>query len=234
MVSLEALQEYLGYSFKNKELLKQALIHPSITFSKNNSLTNNQRLEFLGDSVLNFILADAIFKLYPIEREGILARNRSMLAQGSCLVHLANQFELERFIQIETNTQLIPPSALEDALEAIIGAIYLDSDFLTVREIVKNWYADMKERINSMLDTYNPKGTLQEAVKKVSPDNIIDYTVVNTAGPAHDRKFEIQVTINQKVFGRGTGSSKKEAEQEAAQIALKFFAQKANDDTNNA
>ena len=221
--NLDVLQEYLGYSFKNIELLQLALTHPSITFGKDGTLANNQRLEFLGDSILNLTLADTLFNLYPLEREGPLARNRSMLAQGTCLVTIANKFELHRFIQIETNIDKIPPSALEDALEAIIGAIYSDSDFQTTCKTVKAWYGNIKELINNLSSSYNPKGTLQEAVKKADPNSTIDYIVVKIAGPDHNRKFEIQVAINSEILGHGKGSSKKEAEQIAAQKALKKF-----------
>lgn len=222
--SISPLENKLGYRFKNPKLLEASMTHPSFMKDEPTLNINNQRLEFLGDSVLSLILAEKLFELFPDEREGILAKSRAALAKGSFLsklgrkLHLADHLRMSRH---EANTGGPQrASTLEDALEAVIGAIYLDSDYPTTRDVVLPWYGAIDKVLAQTLEHENPKGKLQEQVQGESHQSTIEYNVLDTTGPDHKRTFTVAVLINGERKGEGQGNSKKEAEESAARSAL--------------
>jgi len=220
----ESLEERIDYRFRDRTHLVTALTHPSYTQQFPDAGENNQRLEFLGDSVLGLILAEALFETFPKKREGVLTRGRSALAKGSHLADLARSIGIAGHLRLgdgeDNNRGRERDSILEDAIEALIGAIYRDSDLPTARRIVLGWYGDLRERLEQQLTAHNPKGALQELLQPRHGNNAIAYEVVGEHGPDHSKAFVVEARILGEVWGRGEGSSKKEAEENAARVAL--------------
>ena len=226
-----AFEKRIGYVFKDKSLIKMALTHPSWA-QQHEGEENNQRLEFLGDSVVSLILARQLYDLMPNKREGVLTRSRAALAKRALLSTLARELGIDRAIRLseaeERNGGRQRQSILEDALESVAGAVYLDSCFDTVRDVVLKWYGDVRERLSHLLETHNPKGQLQEIIQPTMGNEAIVYTILSEDGPAHMRTFHIRVDIQGKAMGEGSGSSKKEAEENAAREALARLGAKPN------
>lgn len=222
---LHSLQQRIGYTFKNPSLLRESLVHPSYVADHPNEKNHNQRLEFLGDAVLDLILSEALYTLYPGEREGPLSQSRAILAKGAFLSELAANLDLGKYLLMSQGERQHHgekrPSTLEDAFEALVGAIYLDSDYATVRQVVLTWYGDLEASLEIYRNRTNPKGRLQELIQPEFGNAAISYEVSSTEGEAHDRFFEVQVLINKKQEGTGRGRTKKEAEEAAAAIALR-------------
>lgn len=217
------LETSLGYHFKDPSLLERAITHPSYCQAESKN-SHNQRLEFLGDAVLGLILAQFLFTSLPSKREGVLTRNRAALAKGTHLSALARDLGLAPHLRMseaeERNEGRLRDSILEDALEAIIGAIYLDSDFETTRQIVTLWLGDIRQRLDELLGDHNPKGRLQEQVQPIHGNGAVIYSVLHSEGPDHAKQFTVEVRVKGEIMGIGSGSSKKEAEENAAQVAL--------------
>ncbi|QYY34735.1 ribonuclease III [Ruficoccus sp. ZRK36] len=225
---LHAFQERIGYAFRDTSLLERALTHPSLL--ADGTSWHNQRMEFLGDSVLALILAEQLFKLFPGEREGHLARARSALAKGQHLADIARDLHLSEVLRLSEQEEKAGGrernSSLEDALEAVVAAVYLDSDFQTARRTVLPWYGDIRARTERLLREDNPKGRLQELIQGNSPDTTIEYDLVHSEGPDHALTFIMELRVGGKVCGMGQGRSKKDAEENAAREALEAFAQR--------
>lgn len=221
-------QQHIGYEFENQGLLTEALTHPSFHEHKRGE-PNNQRLEFLGDSILGAILAEELFQLFPEGDEGFLSRNRAVLAQGSFLAELARSIDLGSVLRMSfserKNKGNQRESALEDAIEALIGAIFLDGGMEAARDRVLCWMGDLSKLLEQAQVKFNPKGRLQELVQANRPQDKIRYKLERESGPPHHRTFSIKVTIGEEDFGQGEGKSKKEAEEEAAIVALRSFDQ---------
>lgn len=219
------LQKRIGYEFSNAGLLRESMVHPSYLQDHPKEKCNNQRLEFLGDAVLDLILSEKLFELFPDEREGILTKHRAVLAKGKYLTDLAKELGLDRCLLMSraesNNDGKNRPSSLEDSLEALVGAIYLDSDFHTVRKIVLKWYGDLHEQLDRYGARSNPKGRLQELVQPECGNEAIRYKISSTHGEAHDLSFEVELFIQEKKVATGRGKTKKEAEERAATTALK-------------
>ena len=222
--ALLRLQARLSYTFRDPALLLRAVTHTSYLPEHPGETESNQRMEFLGDAVLQLILTEALFQLYPADREGLLSRRRAALTRGSSLAALARDLSLDVCLRLgaseDTNDGRARASTLEDAFEALVGALYLDSDFATARRIVLGLYGSLPERVAALETTENPKGRLQEIVQPVHGNNALRYTVVATAGEDHARSYEVEVSLLDRPLGRGCGSSKKIAEEAAARIAL--------------
>jgi ribonuclease III len=220
---LSAFEAKIGYTFACKDLLIMALTHPSWS-QQHSGVENNQRLEFLGDSVLSLILARELFDRMPHQREGVLTKSRAALAKRELLSTLAKELGIDNAVLIseaeERNGGRTRESILEDALESVAGAVYVDSNFDTVRKVVIAWYGDVEVRLEHLLGSQNPKGRLQELIQPTMGNEAIRYVVAGEEGPAHMRSFRIRVEIAGKLMGEGTGSSKKEAEENAAREAL--------------
>jgi ribonuclease III len=216
---LDSLEKKLGYQFNNKKLLELALRHRSV------GKGSNERLEFLGDGVLNFVIASELYFRYPNFKEGELSRFRSNLVKRDSLTELARGFDIKEYLSLGVSEKksggVNRPSILADAMEAIIGAIYLDIGFDRCYEVVISWY---KDKINglSMEQEKDAKTRLQECLqaKKLS---LPIYEVVSIEGKSHSQTFHIKCSVADFTFTTtGFGKSKQEAEQEAAQ---KFLAE---------
>jgi ribonuclease III len=222
--SLEPLQRRLGHAFREPGLLERALTHLSYLQDHPSTGEANQRLEYLGDSVLQLILSEALFELFPEEREGSLTKSRSALAKGRFLSLLARELGLDAELRLGQSEEHTGgrqrASILEDAFEAVVGALYLDSDFATTRQVVLAWYGPLPVRLAALLGEENPKGRLQELLQPAHGNNALRYEVAHTEGTPHEPDYEVHVYLHETLLGTGRGRSKKLAEEAAARAAL--------------
>jgi ribonuclease III len=220
MKEFQTLEKRIGYRFKNKQLLKSALTHPSYRYENPQELSDNQRLEFLGDSVIGLLAADALMNAHPEAPEGDLTKRKSAIASGESLAQAARQLELGGSLRMGRGEEAAGgaerQSNLEDALEALAGAIWIDGGLKAVRKFFDRHIFQTLEHAEA--DVLNPKGALQEFAQKKG-FGIPDYSIVQENGPDHDRRFEVKVTVSTFVF-RGGGRSRREAEKKAARRAL--------------
>ena len=214
----EPLEEVIGYRFVDAGLLKQAMSHKSFA-SESGSGVCNERMEFLGDSVLAAVVAHQLFTEYPDEPEGNLSKKKSLLVSRPSLAAWAEELGLGTYLYLgvgeETTGGRTRQSLLANALEALIGAIYLDGGYEPAAVFIRTWCA----RRHGSLEETDHKSRLQEMLQKkykVPPT----YEIASSAGPDHDKTFSVEVRIGEKRLGAGTGKSKKEAEQAAALDAL--------------
>lgn len=221
--ALEQLQQRLEYVFRNETLLEQAVTHTSFAAERPGT-DNNQRLEFLGDAVLQILLAESLYRLFPEEREGVLTKRRALLVNQYILAQLARKTGLDTCLRLgkseEKSGGRERTSLLSDAFEALVGAVYLDSDLETVRRVVMSIYGDLSAQLSSTEEADNPKGRLQELVQPVHGNQALRYDVIGLEGEDHARVFEVAVLLNDRVLGRGRGTPRKLAEEAAARIAL--------------
>ena len=217
------IEQKLGYQFKSKELLSEALRHSSyVNEQPASDLRDNERLEFLGDAVLSLIVGHILMERYPHLKEGDLSRTRANLVNETQLATMARAIDLGSYLQLgkgEIQTHgMEKNSILAGAYEALIAALYLDSGFKITFNIIENNFAPILDQVHSASDSYDYKSRLQEWVQE-KHGAIPNYKVVNEKGPDHDKTFWVSV----KVFGieaQGTGKNKKTAEQDAARRAL--------------
>lgn len=225
-LNVECLENRLEYSFARKDLLVLALSHPSWEPEEQSPKSgSNQRLEFLGDSVLNLVISEFLYKQFPEKPEGFLTRNRAALVRGKILSRIAEELELENYLRIgksELNSgKRGRDSRLEDALEAIIGAIYLDSGLENSARVIFHLIGDPEKRIRANLENYNAKGQFQERIQeKGGTTEDIKYQLLKKTGPDHNLQFHVQLCYQGKVFGEGRGRSRKDAENKAAAQGL--------------
>lgn len=219
---MDNLEKKLGYTFKNREYLQRALSHSSYVNERHNNEESNERLEFLGDSVLGIITADYYFHNFSLP-EGELTKLRASTVCEKTLFEFANQIELGKYLKLgkgEENTGgRTRPSVNADAFEAIIAAIYLDGGLDEARKFVLKFIEKLSDKHGSFKDY---KTTLQEVIQK-NPEEVLEYIVVGEHGPDHNKCFEVEVHLNSNVIGRGIGKSKKNAEQQAAKEALELM-----------
>ena len=220
----QKLQKIIGYDFKKPELLSEAITHPSIAHERGSENgRHNQRLEFLGDAVLQVVLTDRIYKLYTDYPEGKLTQVRAHLANRHTLFRRAQAIELGKHLLLgkgeEASGGRERLSNLADAYEALLGAIYLDGGLRAARKFILTQFANEFATIKQSSPRQNPKGRLQELLQAHSPKGPI-YRVVRESGPDHSKYFEMVVEWEGREIGRGSGSSKKHAETIAAEAAL--------------
>ena len=223
-MQLLKLQKTIGYDFKKRDLLVEALTHPSIAHERGNeSNHHNQRLEFLGDAVLQLVVTDRIYKLYPDLPEGKLTQIRAHLANRHTLYRRAQAIDLGKYLLLgkgeESSGGRERLSNLADAYEALLGSVYLDGGIRAARKIIFAQFAEEFTNIKQATPRQNPKGRLQELLQAHSPKGPI-YRVVHESGPDHSKHFEAVVEWEGRQIGSGTGSSKKQAETVAAEAAL--------------
>jgi ribonuclease-3 len=220
---LQSLSRRVGYAFREATLLERAVTHPS-RLQDDPTAESNQRLEFLGDAVLQLVLTEALYARFPAEREGTLSRHRAALANGAFLAQLAREIGLEGCLRLgaseESTGGRLRAGAAADAFEALIGAIHLDSDYATTRQVVLKLYGNLNARLAAVGDADNPKGRLQELVQPEHGNSALRYEVTRTEGADHARAFEVAVFLHDRRLGIGRGSSKKLAEEAAAREAL--------------
>ena len=212
------IREQLGHEPRDPQLFIAALTHRSAPGP------NNERLEFLGDSVLQLILTEALFALYPEDREGELSKRRAVLGKGKFLSGLAREVGLDRCLRLGANEEATGgrerDGALEDAFEALVGAVSLDGGLESARRTVLGIYGDLRARLGLLEVHANPKGRLQEIVQPMHGNQALRYEVLATDGADHERRFEVAVFLLNRRLGSGWGRSKKVAEEEAARAAL--------------
>ena len=222
------LQRRIGYVFQNETLLIQAITHRSFSVKKKNqvAIQHNETLEFLGDAVLSLVTAHAVYEKYPQAKEGFLSQLR---ASYVCEVHLAQaarQMHLGDFILVSPSMSqggsIDLSSVLSDAVEAIIGAVYLDNGYESAKELVFRLLGALPDKVEEQVK--DDKTVLQELVQALCAKTPI-YTVLQTVGPAHQPKFSVHVEVNGHVLAQGQGFNKKEAAQDAARKALDFISQ---------
>lgn len=218
MKNNDKLQKSLQYQFEDPQLLKLALTHRSA------AKKHNERLEFLGDGILNLTIAQALYNQFPNCNEGELSRMRATLVREKTLVILAHRFNLSEYIVLGPGELksggFRRDSILADAVEAIIGAISLDKDLQTATNVVKNWYMDLLAEIKPGEEQKDPKTRLQEYLQ-AKHLALPSYEVINTTGKAHNQIFTVKCEIkhlNKTVIAEGT--SRRKAEQEAANLIL--------------
>lgn len=224
--NLKILEDNLGYVFKNRDYLKLALTHRS--YSSEYGLKDcNERMEFLGDSILSAIVAEFLYNKYIDDDEGKLSRLKSQIVSAKNLSKWAKNINLDKFILIskseELNSARKRDTLLCDSFEAVIGAVYLDSDFSTTTDFINKFLNSQKK-----FGVTDYKSTLQEKVQSEF-QTLPQYKVIKEYGPDHDKKFEVGVYINETLFGIGIGISKKEAEQMSAKQASKKLKNKKED-----
>lgn len=219
----EQLQEKLGYAFRDTALLKLALTHPSVTHEQGASLQTNQRLEFLGDAVLQLVLTQELYQRFPDFDEGPLTKARAKLVNRRTLADHARQLGLGQHLILSKGEELQGgrdrSSALADCFEAVLGAVFLDSNFETARALILRVFRTVFGELTVLPIIENPKGELQELVQAISAEVPV-YHVVSATGPDHDRVFECTVHHAGVELARGQGKSKKAAESQAALAAL--------------
>lgn len=216
---LQKFQEIIGYTFKNKALLKNALTHSSFANEKHWCYeTNNERLEFLGDAVLELISSDFIFKANPRMVEGKMTKMRASLVCEMSLAASAREIHLGEYLYLGKGERQTGgdkrDSILSDAFEAVIGAIYMDGGYEPVSRFVKKYVLTDIEKKQLFHDS---KTILQEIVQsKIHENTQIQYPILREEGPDHDKTFEVCCVINGIEYGKGCGHTKKGAEQKAA------------------
>ena len=224
MSDLAALQVRLGYTFRDKKLLRLALTHPSVAHELGTPVQHNQRLEFLGDAVLQLALTRELYERFPDFDEGPLTKARAKLVNRRTLGTHGRALGLGQHLVLsrgeEAHGGRERSSALADACEAVIGAIFLDGGYEAAREFILREFSAGLSDLGVIPTLENPKGELQEFLQARSPE-APRYHVVATSGPDHDRVFECTVHHAGVELARGAGKSKKAAESEAALAALK-------------
>jgi len=220
---LEALQERIGYQFRNVRLLQQALIHSSFAFERMKSPKHNETLEFLGDAVLDLALGYILFTRFPEMREGKLTKIRAALVNETGLAEMARAIDLGGHMLLGHGEEVSggeeKPSILSCAYEAVIGALFLDGGFDEAQAFVRRWFEPLIERPHLELLATDAKSALQEALQEKYNEGPA-YVLEEEAGPAHARTFTISVRFRDEIMGTGSASSKKEAEQRASRAAL--------------
>lgn len=215
------LEMLIGYEFKDKDLLYRALTHPSCGIGD-----NYERLEFLGDAVLELIISDHLFRNYNDFSEGALTQKRAEIVCAKSLVGIAKSLELGQFVFLGKGEEQTggrdKPSVLENTLEAVLGAIYLDGGFHSAQSAVNGIFFNTIRNVMSRKQAVDFKSQLQELVQKTIKKDI-NYLVSRQEGPPHNTTFFVRLIIGSDVICEGVGSTKKEAEQNAAKYAIENF-----------
>lgn len=215
---LKRVEEALGYTFRDGALLRRALTHPSA------GKEDNQRLEFLGDAVLQYLMSDRLYAKHPSDREGSLTHMRALLVCEAALSQIASRLQIGEALIMDRGEELTggrtKPSVLCDAMEAVLAAVYLDGGMEAARAVVERCWPAEGEVSRPMQDS---KGQLQEMLQKDGGDTPT-YRITGTSGPPHAPVFEAAVYRGEKEIARGTGRTKKMAEQAAALAALAALA----------
>ena len=219
---LTKLEQGLGYTFRNKALLENALTHSSYANeNRERHLPDNERLEFLGDSILGFVVAEYLYRNFPDKPEGELTRIRADLVCERNLAEAAATIELGSYLLLghgeEQGGGRKRDSIVSDAMESVIAASFMDGGFAAAKEIIDRLI--LSDIPKGRPRNFDYKTAFQELVQR-KKDQQIHYELTGESGPDHDKHFEVEVQLNGKAVGRGVGSSKKRAEQAAAEAAI--------------
>jgi ribonuclease-3 len=220
---MNPLEERILYKFRNSLLLAEALTHPSISLERKSFPFDNQRLEFLGDAVIQVSVTEHLFRMFPDFGEGQLTKLRTRIVSRPALRERAAAIDLGSFIMMgrgeEANGGRERASTLADAFESLVGAIYLDGGFDAARIFILRQMDSVFTEIANQPEEINPKGYLQEILQAIQP-TAPDYRIISQTGPEHSKMFICCVVWNGIELGQGQGCSKKEAQVAAAQVAL--------------
>ena len=224
------LEKKIGYTFKNRELLVHAMTHSSYSNeekAKGHHIGSNERMEFLGDAVLSLIVSTYLFENLSQAQEGELSKIRSAVVCEKALASFANEIGLGKYLLLghgeEINSGRERPSILSDAYEALLAAIYLDAGIEEVRRFLLPYATELINKTVREHSSGDYKTKLQQIVQQ-KPGEALVYVIISESGPPHQKKFVAEARLNDSnVLGQGSGSSKREAEQNAAKDALKFF-----------
>ena len=219
---METLEKKLGYTFKNKSLLLNALTHSSYANEARNGITSNERLEFLGDSVLSIIVSEFLYTKFPDIPEGELTKLRASLVCEKSLCSFSRELELGRFLRLgkgeDKGGGRERVSILADAFEAVLAAMYLDGGIeISRKHVMRFILKELKHTDDEVFKDF--KTALQEIIQR-NPEESVSYILIDEEGPDHDKIFTVEVHLNSNVIGTGKGKSKKQAEQMAAKQAL--------------
>lgn len=222
---MNSFEEIIGYKFKNLDLLRNALTHSSYANEVHSSFGSNERLEFLGDSVLSIIVAEYLYNNFKTLPEGELTKIRASLVCEKTLCLFSRQINMGNYLYLGKgeiqNHGNERPSILADAFEAVLAAIFLDGGMEQAKKhVLKFIIPELKEREFELFKDY--KTALQEIIQR-NPEEQLSYVLIGESGPDHDKRFTVEVHLNSNVIGTGTGKSKKQAEQLAAQQALQLM-----------
>jgi len=223
----DGLEAKLGYRFRDPELLAHALVHRSFIVGKDLPyVSNNERLEFLGDSVLNMLTTEFLYKTYPDDPEGELSKRKSAIVSGHACAQSSKEWNLSEFVKIGKSEAKMGgrgrETILADAYEAVLGAVYLDGGLDEVRAILNKFHFPRVQEIINATDFVNYKSELLEFCQgklRCAPE----YVLVGEEGPEHMKVFTVEVQVNGKSYARGQGPNKKKAEQEASRLSLEML-----------
>ena len=228
---MKTLEKKIGYQFKNPQLLIEAMTHSSIALDRKNNPFDNERLEFLGDAVLQLIITDYLFEFFPHFKEGPLTKIRTRLVSRTALKAYSTHLQLGKYLIMgrgeEASGGRERSSILGDSFEALIGAIHLDGGIEASRAFILKHTKEHLEHVALEPEEINPKGRLQELLQSEGSEAPL-YQLIEETGAAHSKHFRCHVLWNDKVLGEGAGRSKKEAEVAAATEALKILTQEKN------
>jgi ribonuclease III len=234
VMDLSELEQATGITFRKKKLFQQAFTHTSYAHEKKGSdgIPDNERLEFLGDAVLELVVSEYLFHRFPQMSEGELTRTRARVVCEPSLAFFAKELEFGRYVRLGKGEEMTGgrtrPSLLADVFEAFIGALFLDQGLDMVRRFL---HCVVFPKVNEewLANIMDAKSQLQEMVQqeRLGP---LEYRIVDMQGPAHDRHFVAEVYLEDKCLGKGAGRSKKEAEQQAASEALKNWKTQSEED----
>lgn len=221
---IKRVEKIIGYTFEDKALLVQSLTHPSFLLNTRDQLKNNQRLEFLGDSVIQLVLTETLYDKFPKLREGKLTSMRSAYARGDYMAKLARTLKLGEFLVLKPKDRAAgvaeSDSSLGDAFESLIGAVYLDCGWEKSRDLILKIYDNLETAPKPKGGIANPKGKLQETIQPLHGNQALRYETLDEIGHAHDRVFIVAVYCNNDKLGTGEGRTKKNAAEKAALEAL--------------
>ncbi len=230
--NINGIEKIIKYSFKNKDLLETAITHKSHANDKGDLSVNryNERLEFLGDAILEHIVSIKLYCMLPNEKEGMLTQKRARIVCESSLSEVIIKNGLHPFIKLgrcdNKNGEIKKNAQLADMFEAILGAVYIDGGYEKAEGVCLYLLSNkIEDEINNVVENTDYKTRLQEEVQK-EKNKKISYVVIKEEGPAHDKNFFVIANINNKKAGEGNGKTKKEAEQKAAKEALESFKNK--------
>ncbi len=222
----DALEKHIAYQFSDQDWLVRALTHRSFTNEVPRPTADNQRMEFLGDAVLGLAISEELFRRYPEYQEGALSRLKARLVCEEALAVIAHTLGLGEALQLgrgeEESGGRCKPSLLADAFEALVAAVFLDGGMSSARTFVLHHHADALERITTPGYGRDTKSKLQELVQQQTGE-APRYHIIAEDGPPHARVFTAEVKVGEQVLGSGSGNSKKEAQREAAGVALEAW-----------
>ena len=220
-MNFEIIEKEIGYEFKNKQLLETALTHTSYAYE--NKKQSNEKLEFLGDSILEFISSEYIYHNYPKLKEGEMTKVRASVVCEDSLQKISKMHNFSDFLYLgkseRTSQKEVRPAIMADSIEAVIAAIFLDGGLEEAKKFILNNLAKPIENATKNIGQKDYKTVLQEVLQK-NGNVDIEYVIVDEKGPDHEKVFTAEVKFNNKILATGEGKSKKQAEMEAAQKAL--------------